>query len=360
MIAVLKIFPTLVFLLQLSVVFSAGFTINLDNGMFYGPGNLGEQEIQNGHLRNFIVTAPMTGHVPFQNNGADTPNVSGELSHTGPIDGMLSDGTKLNENVDAAFVLNVKEPETQELVKLLIGSVSRETVNLDDNDNLTFNLTAAFDSGFAQDVLQLPIQFITGMVEIPKSEKSKRNLSGGHDNAGRYAAGELFAGRFGDMDQDGLLDGVFVLAGNTPIELLIAEGDPVLLIRPFTSDIPINSNEAAYYELNGLTQNLFKPTLKSVSDKTAVNSKHQITDLVNRIDAVLGNIKRLEKKKKNNNKYNWIPKFSTELNKAKELLTNTQKTQENNKDGQMENIKEAFSLMNNQRLVLVDVLGKSP
>ena len=103
----------------------------------------------------------MTAHFQFVNNGADKPNVFAEISHTGPIKRMLSDGTKLNENVDAAFVVNVKEQETQEDVKLHVGSVSRETVKLDDSYNLTFNITAAFDSGLAQDVLQLPIQIIT-------------------------------------------------------------------------------------------------------------------------------------------------------------------------------------------------------
>ena len=225
---------------------SAGFKITLYGGKFYGPGNLGLQDIQDGSLENFIVTAPMTGKIPFLNNGAAEPNVLAENIHTGPIDGLLSDGTKINENVNAAFVLQVKEPETKQLVKLLVCSVSEEIVKPDDKDNLTFNLHAAFDSGFAQDALQLPVQFITGAVEVPLSEKTKRGLKGGHDTAGPMPAGTIYVGRLGDMDQDGLMDGVFTLAGNTPFELLIAEGDPVLIVRPFKSDIPIGPKKASF------------------------------------------------------------------------------------------------------------------
>ena len=66
-------------ILKISVIFcvlalsnlghSAGFRISLYDGKFYGPGNLGMSDIHDGSLENFIVTAPMTGKIPFLNNG---------------------------------------------------------------------------------------------------------------------------------------------------------------------------------------------------------------------------------------------------------------------------------------------------
>ena len=333
--------------------------INLKNGMFYGPGNHGEQDIQNGFLSNFIITAPMTGHIPFLNNGANKPNVLAEYSHTGLVDGMLSDGTKINENVNAAFVLDVKEPETQETIKLFVSSVSRETVSLDDNDNLSFNLTAGFDSGFAQDVIQLPIQFTTGLVEVPISEKKKLNLPGGHDFAGPFPAGTLMAGRFGDMDQDGFLDGTFVLADNTPFELLIAEGDPVLLVRPFTSDIPINAIEAAYYELNGLTKNLFNPLLSAIQDEKHVSSKNHTDEILSRIDAVLANFSQIDKKKKNSSKKQLLLSLRSQLEQSRVIVSKIKKTIYREQKPASDDIKLAFTLMIKTQVKLAKVLGKS-
>ena len=280
-----------------TLVFSSGFKITLYDGKFYGPGNLGVHEIEGGSLENFVVSSPMTGLVSFLNNGASPPNVDAENFHTGPVDGLLSDGSKINENVNAAFVLNVPEPETQQLVKLFVGSVSEEIVKPDDNDNLTFNLHAAFDTGFAADALRLPVQFITGAVTVPLSEKSKRGLGGGNDSAGPVVAGTTYVGRLGDMDQDGYLDGVFVLAGNTPFELLIAEGDPVLIVRPFKSDIPINAREASYYELNGIIKNYRTPMFEVMHVKDNKLLLEYLTDVDSRVQAVLNNFTRVRPKR---------------------------------------------------------------
>jgi len=338
---------------------AAGFRIELHDGKFYGPGDLGDHDIHDGSLENFIVTAPMTGLVPFLNNGADEPNVVAEAMHYGPVDGVLSDGTKINENVNAAFVLEVEEPETKMPVKLFVGSVSEEIVQPDDNDNLTFNLHAAFDSGFAKDALQLPVQFITGAVEVPVSEKNKRGLSGGHDHAGTMSAGTVYIGRLGDFDQDGFMDGVFVLAGNTPYELLIAEGDPVLIVRPFKSDIPINPKEASYYELNGVVRNFKKPILDTLSANQHHLSTNYLMDVKNRVNAVVSNIQKAKFKRKDKDKQEiWQKGMQKKLSESLALIEAEIKNLQTNKTAKTSKIESMFMLMGDVHSIMQEHLNK--
>lgn len=280
---------------------SAGFTVTLYDGIMHGPGNLGEHDINGGYLKNFIVTSTLTGSITFFNNGESLPNVFAENQHTGPVDGKLSDGTTINENIDAAFVIRVNEPETQKLIELFICSVSAEVIEPDQYGNLLFKLNAAFDTGFAEDVIQIPIQFTTGLVEVPRSDKTQRSLKGGHDGAGRYPAGSLLVGRLGDNDNDGLLDGTFVLAGNTPRELIIVEGDPVLITRPFRSDIPVTPQEAFFYEINGIVQNFPLMTGLLIKahkfEELAINLadiEHRLTGANNNLDQAMKEARRAE------------------------------------------------------------------
>ena len=344
-----------------STVYSAGFTIELFDGKFYGPGNMGEHDIKNGTLENFIVTAPMSGHIPFFNNGEEEPNTDAETLHSGPVDGMLSDGTKINENVNAAFVLEIEEPETKELVKLLVCSVSEELVSTDEKDNLTFNLHAAFDTGFAQDAIQLPIQFFTGAVTVPVSEKNKRGLEGGNDNAGPYPAGSVYVGRVGDMDQDGFMDGIFTLAGNTPFELLIAEGDPVLIIRPFKSDIPINPKHAAYYELNGVVKNLKDQIQTALLDQQYDISISFINDSIKRLDAVTKNIGNIKVKMSQNNQDNsWGTSIKNNIDESNSMLMSSiEKLKINESESSVVIVDDAFLKLENALIDMANILSKN-
>ncbi len=244
-----------------------GFTITLTNGKLYGPGDLGTHDLQDGTLFNFVVTGAISGSIPFFNNGGKEPNTLAETLHTGPVDGKLSDGTLINENVNAAFVLSVQEPQTGEMVELMVGSVSEETVESDDRGNLTFKLDAGFDPGLPEYVVKMPVQFTTGAVALPDSEKTTRGIKGGKDFAGPFPSGTVTIGRLGDADQDGFLDGTFVLADKTPFELIIAEGDPVVIVRPFKSDIPVNPKQSGYYELSGVVNNFRKPVRDAITAK---------------------------------------------------------------------------------------------
>lgn len=307
--------------------FAEGFSIKLYDGVMHGPGNLGTHDINGGTLKNFVVTSPLSGKIKFRNNREADPNVYAESLHTGPVDGALSDGTMINENVDAAFVIKVEEPETKKLVELFICSVSEETVEPDEKGNLLFKLNAAFDTGFADNVITMPVQFTTGAVKVPKSDKTKKNLKGGNDLAGSYLSGTVHIGRLGDSDQDGFLDGKFMLAGNTPSDLIIVEGDPVLITRPFKSDIPVTPQEAFFYEINGIVQN-FPDVLAYAIEQNRVNElKLFLDDIESRVEALTENLSRADKleklfgKNKEAGGLTWIETSSRELSQVKRKLS---------------------------------------
>jgi hypothetical protein len=274
----------------------AGFRVELQGGAFYGPGNRGAHELQVGSLENFIVTAPLTGVIPFFNNGSEPQNVNAEVLFGGQVDGRLSDGTPINENVNAAFVIEVQDGSNGKKVKVLVASVSEEAVRPDQYGNLTFLLNTAFDTGIADKVVRLPVQFITGAVEIPKSRLSMEGGKIGDDMAGPYPSGRIFVGRLGDFDQDGFLDGVFVLAGTAPDAFAVGGGDPVFITRQFTSDLPIVPLEAGFHALNGILQNFPAALKKSMKNNKGTMDISivlaYLTDIVVRIDAADENIRR--------------------------------------------------------------------
>lgn len=244
-----------VILLCVEQAHAAGFTLSLEGGKLYGPGNLGVHTLQDGDIRNFIVTGALTGHVPMMNNKGSEPNIFAETLHVNEVDGLLSDSTRINENVNVGFVLDIREPETGEMVKLFVCSISGEEVTADAQGNIHFALTAGFDPGLPDFVVKMPVEFVTGVAIVPLSEKTRRQEKGGADNADRYPSGYRRVGRHGDFDNDGMLDGEFVLGGHAPYKLIIAEGDPILVVRPFTSDIPVDADKAALYALKGIAVN---------------------------------------------------------------------------------------------------------
>ncbi len=276
----LIITATCCFMLNLPLL-AEGFTITLEKGTLYGPGDLGVHSLQAGSLDNFVVTAPLTGTISLFNNGPEEPNIFAETLHVGEVDGKLSNGEIINENVNAGFVLNIVEPETGQLVQLFVCSVSAESVAPDENANLVFELTAGFDPGLPEFVVTMPITFVTGIAQVPVSEKSRRGLIGGHNNAGPYPTGYARVGKLGDFNHDGLLDGEFVHGGVAPYELIIAEGDPILIVRPFNTDIPVSAKDASYYALAGIFNNyprLFKSSIKLKEKKVLARYSQDILE----------------------------------------------------------------------------------
>lgn len=295
-----KIGPLIIILSSFVSFFAAanGFRLYLKGGTLYGPGNLGIHKLQDGSLDNFIVTAPLTGQVEHANNGSDLPNIYAESLHVGEIDGELSNGLKINENVNAGFVLEIDEPETGEKVKLFVSSISQEFVAPDKDGNLIFKLTAGFDPGLPEFVVTMPVTFVTGAATVPISEKTRRGQKGGSDKAGPYLSGYSHVGRLGDFDQDGLLDGEFVLGGVSPYELIIAEGDPILVIRPFTSDIPVTSKQSSYYAISGITTNFPKLFEQAVNSGEKDNLKRYIGEILDRYSAIEASLKKIKHRRR--------------------------------------------------------------
>jgi hypothetical protein len=272
-----------------SAAAQAGFHVALHGGTLYGPGARGAHVLQQGSLENLIVTAPLTGTIPFANNGSTAPNVEAESLFDGPVDGLLSDGTKINENVNAAFVVTAPDYDADRSLRLLIASISEEGIAPDEKGNLTFSLNVGFDAGPSGHVIRLPVKLTTGAVVVPNSHASQHPSP--QDAAGWFHAGRAVIGRLGDFDQDGFLDGVFVLAGNAPAELPVGGGDPVVIIRPFTSEIPVTALEAAFMTLNGIVKNFDTAEIKKSFDaKTEWTTLEHLRDISERLDAALTNV----------------------------------------------------------------------
>ncbi len=274
-------------------VLATGFSLFLRDGMLYGPGNLGTHKLQDGSLSNFILTAPLSGAVEMFNNRGEAPNILAESLHVTAVDGALSDGTKINENVDVGFVLEIEEPETGELVSLLVCSVSNEKVRPDNKGNIHFSLTAGFDPGLPEFVVKMPVTFVTGVATVPVSEKTRLGESGGLDHAGPYPAGYSKVGKLGDFDNDGMLDGEFILGATAPLELIIAEGDPILVVRPFNSDIPIGAADAFSYGARGVYENYPKLFKEAIKDKQVAWLREYMSDIDGRLLSLENSLKRI-------------------------------------------------------------------
>ncbi len=288
----------ILFLISLPV-HSAGFSLSLEGGILSGPGNMGTHKLQNGTISNFIVSAPLTGNVAFFNNATELPNIYAETLHVTAVDGALSDGTKINENVDVGFVLEFLEPETGQPVKLLVCSVSEETVRPDGKGGLLFTLTAGFDPGLAELVVKREVTFVTGVATVPISEKTRLKQSGGTDAAGEYASGYAKVGKLGDFDNDGMLDGEFILADIAPLELVIAEGDPILVVRGFTSDIPVSAVDATIYALKGMHENYPRVIDNVLKNRHYSRMEEYLSDIYSRMEILRTTIStiRISKRK---------------------------------------------------------------
>lgn len=238
-----------------------GFTIEVYNGHYFGPGEEPGVDQHGDKLNNVVFTGPLNAVVPFFNNAELEPNVQGERDF-GDVDGLLSDGkTKINENVDAAFTLHLFDAINSEVVDVMVAVVDggplsgNEIIKPDLMGNMTANIEIAWDYGQPDKIIRDHRTFTTGIAVVPQSLKSQIGMSGGQDQAGDFPAGTPIIGRFGDFDQNGLLDGTFVAAGNTPLELPGGDGNPDLLLRKWVSDIPVPAESACFAEVNGIVAN---------------------------------------------------------------------------------------------------------
>ena len=247
------------------------FTLFLDNGTFFGPGNavyndtgiIGQNEFVDAQVKNIVLTGPLSGYIPFFNNGGLEPNAIAEkLQKGGVIDGAASDGTLINENADTALRLNFSDPKTGESADVMVIAEfssalanGGEPIFPDKDNNLTFNPSVLADPGEPDLIARFEVSFTTGTAQVPLSLKTQNSESGGNDNAGPLPSGHRLVGRLGDFDNDGYLDGILVLGANAPLDLIVGRGDPIAQIRPWTSDIPIDPITASVLTLNGIVRN---------------------------------------------------------------------------------------------------------
>ena len=152
-------------LFVLTVANASAFTLNLNNGTFFGPGNavyndtgeIGKTTFVDAQVRNIVLTGPLQGYIPFFNNGSQAPNAIAEkLQVGGIVDGMASDGTLINENADTGLRLNFNDPNTGESADVMVIAEfsdalpnGGEPILPDKNGNLTFNPSVVADPGQA-------------------------------------------------------------------------------------------------------------------------------------------------------------------------------------------------------------------
>ena len=293
---------------SLLVTHTNAYTLYLDNGFFYGPGDAlyldtgkpGLNKFPDAQVRNIVLTGPLSGIIPFDNNGADAPNVIAEqLSLSGPVDGRLSDGTLINENADTALRLFITDLVSGEIADLVVIAEASERpdggepILADAVGNLTFNPSVVADPGEPELISRFNVSFTTGLGQVPLSYKTQQGLAGGVDAAGPLVSGTVLIGKLGDYDGDGFMDGELILTANSPSDLIVARGNPIAQRRPWTSDIPIEPQQAIFLTLTNLLNN-YPFALKQAQDTgDAMSIVSHLDNFGLALKAILGNTRAI-------------------------------------------------------------------
>jgi hypothetical protein len=211
----------------------------LGTGELHGPG-LGSgasQPLFCMNIRHLMFVTYTNLVVPFENNGADQPNIVGELQIPGNLDGRLSDGSLINENVNTCAAVIGGRKVLPAVVQggMHTGEVLTSTTT---DGVFTMSMDLAIDLADGHTV-KLPLYGTVGEVTVPQSLQTQMG-SKGVDQAGEYPSGTRLRGRIGDFNHDGWIDGTLVFVGVMPIDSPIAPGQPFVLVRNFESDIPID------------------------------------------------------------------------------------------------------------------------
>jgi len=222
------------------------YDITISKRRLYGPGPFADQELGLGKVSSMHFDTFMNAIVPAFNNGPEEPNVSGEARQGTPVDGKMSDGTLINENIDMgnAVILNGQ-------FNLLLGAVyggpskGASHFSLDDIMNWTIHDDIAMDPGFPEGIVKiLDFIFSTGPRPVPLSIQTEKHYPGGVDRVGSLQSGDIVIGRVGDDDFDGHVDGVFFAMGQLPLASPFLPGAPFVQRMEFTSTIPISALDA--------------------------------------------------------------------------------------------------------------------
>lgn len=265
----------------------------LKAGEFFGPGITGDHAFNNAFVTNLQFTGPLQGVVPFFNNGASPPLVLAQQLFGGPQTGFTSDGRAINKNANTGLFLDLRDPGTGEAAKMMVVSIATDEFGPDALGNIAFHAHVVADPGVPSEVVPFDVLFTTGAVTIPKSLRTQMGLPGGHETAGSLPSGTVIVGRIGDFDHDGFMDGELVIGQNSPLNLVVARGDPIAQRRPWISDIPVSTVQSAVLNLNGIVQNFPKPMSAALASGQVQAVLDEAFDVTGRLNAALFDVTEL-------------------------------------------------------------------
>lgn len=232
-------------------------------GTFHGPGAyMEESALFPVVIRNMIWVTERDFATPFENNGARPPNTSGETEFhesqaTGvdpalrAVDGRLSNGVRVNENVDVGVA---RIAGTEVLFAVVEGGSynGAQLAVAGEDGQIVMSMDLAMDLGIGpKGVARLAFSGTTGTVVVPQSLQTQAGGKG-VDQAGRFPSGTRLTGRVGDFNHDGRIDGTLVSALTLPLDAPLYPGQPFVIVRHFDTDMPIAG--ARFGDVHGLLQ----------------------------------------------------------------------------------------------------------
>lgn len=230
-------------LLWATVPAISGAEIRLIGGYFYGPGPIvPDSLLPDGKLVNVeFDRKTFRGRTEFANDGSKTA--------------VFSDGkTRINQNIDAG-VIKLGDGKESVLLAAVDGGPHKgaEVYYLDDSYNMIWRVDLALDPGFDQGIIRVDdFELTTGIVQIPPSIQTQKGYPEGYDQAGSLRSGQYLAGRLGDFDGDGYLDGAIAAGPNVPLASNMLPGAPVGNHRGFKTDVEVPAHLAAELTLRGI------------------------------------------------------------------------------------------------------------
>lgn len=217
----------------------------LGSGIFHGPGvNTDNGPLFTTIIRNMGFVNSVDFVTPFVNNGAAEPNICGENEMNSAVDGKLSDGTLINENVE---ICSAMVAGTRMFVAVIDDGPydgQQLTVTLNEG-GVVMSFDLGIDIGIGpKGISKVPFFGTTAELTVPYSLQTLAGKKG-VDQAGVYPSGTKLRGRLGDFNHDGWIDGTILAAGNMPLDSAFYPGQPYIIERHFETDIPVDGEVAA-------------------------------------------------------------------------------------------------------------------
>ncbi len=245
------------------------YTIEVTGRHLYGPGPFPDQKLKTAWIRNLNLEGFLVGKVEGSNNLGEKPNVSGEELQGRTVDGKLSDGTLINEDIDMSNAVIMNGQFNLLLAAVYGGPNKGDTYfYLDEDYNWWIKDDIAIDPGFPAGIVKLnDFTFSTRPRIIPSSLQSELGYPGGTNQIGSITAGRIATGHLGDDDSDGYLDGVFNAIGRFPLQAIFLPGAPFVQLFEFKSDIPVSSLQAALLSVASARSHLKLLTELQITDE---------------------------------------------------------------------------------------------